>query len=56
MQMIAADIGVSLRQLWEQKPDLWLFLVGIALFVLFVVDTWRHNKHRSRRKEPPRRH
>jgi hypothetical protein len=38
-----------LQQLWENKPGaLILLLVGFLVFVFFVVDTWRHRKHRRR--------
>jgi hypothetical protein len=45
------EIGKSLQLLWDAKPtSVVLLVVGVVLFVLLVVDTWRHRrKHRHRR-------
>ena len=39
----------GLRDLWEAKPGAVVLLVlGFVVFVFFVVDTWRHRKHRRK--------
>jgi hypothetical protein len=45
------EVTRSLRQFWDSAPGAVILLaLGFALFVLLVVDTWRH-KHR--RNRPP---
>ncbi len=46
------EVFRSFHQLWNDRPGaVVLLVVGFALFILLVVDTWRH-KRRRRRKVP----
>jgi len=43
------EVSRNLQLLWENKPGaVILLLLGSVIFVLLVVDTWRH-KRRSKR-------
>ena len=44
----------TIRQLWEEKPNVVaLFVLGFAVFVYIVLDTWKC-KHRDKHKHPPK--
>jgi hypothetical protein len=43
--------GASLRQIWENQPGIILLLaVGFVVFVVLVVDAWRHKRRKPRVK------
>jgi hypothetical protein len=47
-----SEITRSLQQLWETKPgSVVLLALGFVVFVLLVIDTWRH-KHKHHRRRP----
>ncbi|MEK7706990.1 MAG: hypothetical protein AAB380_03230 [Verrucomicrobiota bacterium] len=47
--MSIADIGISIRQIWDSQPGMvLLFVLAVGLFFYIVVDTWRF-KHCHRR-------
>jgi hypothetical protein len=45
-----AQFSNDFRLIWEHKPEIVvLLIVGFVVFVLVVVDTWRHRRrHRKR--------
>lgn len=44
------EISGNLEQLWENKPRaVVLLIVGLVIFVLLVVDTWRHRQRHKHR-------
>ncbi|HEU5396900.1 MAG TPA: hypothetical protein VFV81_07020 [Verrucomicrobiae bacterium] len=53
-----ADFANFFRDLWDSKPGIVVLLVGGAiLFLLLVIDTFRHRrklKERHRLKHPDR--
>jgi hypothetical protein len=49
-----SEIARSLHLLWERKPAaLALMGLGLIVFCVLVVDTWRH-KRRLRKRPPPK--
>jgi F0F1-type ATP synthase assembly protein I len=45
-------LEASLKQVWDSKPGLIvLLLIGFLVFILIVMDVWRHKK--QQRKERP---
>ena len=54
--MDLTDAASTIRLVWQYKPEIiWLLVLGSAVFLFVVVDTWSH-KRRRRRREPPHRH
>jgi hypothetical protein len=44
------EIWRNFQLLWENKPgSVILLIVGFAVFLFLVVDTWRHKRDRKRR-------
>jgi len=47
--MDSNDIARGIRILWESKPAVIVLMVlGFAIFLFVVVDTWRHKRRRKR--------
>ena len=52
--MDLTELARNLRLLWEHNPvALALMALGLVVFLVLVVDTWRH-KRRHRRPPPHR--
>ena len=46
-----------IRDLWQEKPQvIVLFIAGLIIFVLLVIDTFRHRKRRKERQNIKRLH
>ncbi len=47
------ELARSFHLLWERKPAaVALMALGLLVFLVLVVDTWRH-KRRLRKRRPP---
>jgi hypothetical protein len=53
---MSEDSYEFIKNIWQHSPViLVLFVGGFAIFLLLVVNTWRHRRHRKRtRRVTPR--
>jgi len=54
---VSTDISDFVTELWRHQPLLVVLVVGgVALFVLVVVDTYRHRRKRKKERPSIKRH
>ncbi len=54
---MSEDFYEFVRSLWDRKPAiLILFVGGFAVFLLLVINTYRHRRQIKKRRPPTRHH